>query len=334
MNFIGVHRRSSAANSCFVFLVALFYVSAACGPVLAQSYPSRPIKLILPFAPGSPSDMVGRTIGQKMSAQMGQNLVPDNRASAGGTLGLTLAAQSPPDGYTVLVTSPTIVISPLLYANLQYDSLRDFAPVARLASIENVMVVHPSVPAKTLKEFIALARANPGKLNYGSGGAGTTNHLANELLKSLQKINLVHVPYKGASLAAQALMGGEVDEVILAVAPALPLIRSGRVRALAVLSEKRVPTLPDVPTAGEAGMANFRMSIWYGMFAPAGTPREIVMHLYGEAGKALKDPELLQRMANAGMDPWPGTPEELGKLLRSEITRFAKIAQSAGLKKE
>ena len=245
-----------------------------------------------------------------------------------------LAAQSPPDGYTLLVTSPTIVISPLLYANLQYDSLRDFTPVARLASIENVMVVHPSVPAKTLKEFIALARANPGKLNYGSGGAGTTNHLANELLKSLQKINLVHVPYKGASLAAQALMGGEVDEVILAVAPALPFIRSGRVRALAVLSEKRVPTLPEVPTAEEAGMANFRMSIWYAMFAPAGTPREIVMHLYGEAGKALKDPELLQRMANAGMDPWPGTPEELGKLLRSEITRFAKIAQSAGLKKE
>jgi len=316
------------------FLLMSSFAMVLCDPALAQGYPSKPIKLILPFAPGSPSDMVGRTIGQKMGAQMGQPLVADNRASAGGTLGLTLAAQSPPDGYTVLVTSPTIVISPLLYANLQYDSLRDFTPVARLASIENVMVVHPSVPAKTLKEFIALARANPGKLNYGSGGAGTTNHLANELLKSLQKINLVHVPYKGASLAAQALMGGEVDEVILAVAPALPFIRSGRVRALAVLSEKRVPTLPEVPTAEEAGMANFRMSIWYAMFAPAGTPREIVMHLYGEAGKALKDPELLQRMANAGMDPWPGTPEELGKLLRSEITRFAKIAQSAGLKKE
>jgi len=314
----------------FIFLFASLCAAAA----LAQGYPSKPIKLILPFAPGSPSDMVGRTIGQKMGAQMGQPLVADNRASAGGTLGLTLAAQSPPDGYTVLVTSPTIVISPLLYANLQYDSLRDFAPVARLASIENVMVVHPSVPAKTLKEFIALARANPGKLNYGSGGAGTTNHLANELLKNIQKINLVHVPYKGASLAAQALMGGEVDEVILAVAPALPFIRSGRVRALAVLSEKRVPTLPDVPTAEEAGIANFRMSIWYAMFAPTGTPREIVMHLYREAGKALNDPELLQRMANAGMDPWPGTPEELGKLLRSEITRFAKIAQSAGLKKE
>jgi tripartite-type tricarboxylate transporter receptor subunit TctC len=307
---------------------------AVCGVAFGQSYPSKPIKLILPFAPGSPSDMVGRTIGQKMGAQMGHSLVPDNRASSGGILGLTLAAKSPPDGYTVLVTSPTIVISPLLYANLQYDSLRDFAPVARLASIENVLVVHPSVPAKTLKEFIALARARPGKLNYGSGGAGTTNHLANEILKSDQKLNMVHVPYKGASLAAQALIGGEVDEVVLAVAPALPLIRAGRIRALAVLSEKRVPTLPDVPTSAEAGYPNIRISIWYGLFAPAGTPREIVMHLYREAERALRDPDLLQRMSNAGMDPWLGTPEEMGSLLKSEITRFTRLAQSAGLKKE
>ena len=317
-----------------ILVLASLCVVTGGGPTLAQSYPSKPIKLILPFAPGSPSDMVGRTIGQKMGAQMGQALVADNRASAGGTLGLTLAAQSPPDGYTVLVTSPMIVISPLLYANLQYDSLRDFAPVARLASIENVMVVHPSVPAKTLKEFIALARSRPGKLNYGSGGAGTTNHLANELLKNIEKLNIVHVPYKGASLAAQALMGGEVDEVILAVAPALPFIKSGRVRAIAVLSEKRVKTLPDVPTAAESGLPNFKMSIWYAMFVPAGTPRDIINHLYREAEKALQDQELLQRMGNAGMDPWLGTPEDLGKLLRGEITRFAKIAQSAGLKKE
>ena len=304
------------------------------GSVLAQTYPSKPIKLILPFAPGSPSDMVGRTIGQKMATQMGQPLVPDNRASSGGTLGLALVAKSPADGYTVMVTSPTIALSPVLYANLQFDSLKDFAPVARLASIENVMLVHPNVPAKTLKEFIALARSRPGKLNYGSGGAGTTNHLANELLKSLEKINMVHVPYKGATLATTALMGGEVDEVILGVAPALPFIKSGRVRPLVVLSEKRVPTLPDVPTSKEAGYPNFRMSIWYAMFVPAGTPHEIVAHLYREAEKALKDPELLQRMSNAGMDPWLGTPDELGALLKSEIARFTKVAASAGLKKE
>ena len=318
----------------FIFLAASFCAAAVGGAAFAQNYPSKPIKLILPFAPGSPSDMVGRTIGQKMSAQMGQALVADNRASSGGTLGLTLVAKSPPDGYTVLVTSPTIAISPVLYANLQYDSIRDFAPVARLASIENVMLVHPSVPAKTLKEFIALARSRPGKLNYGSGGPGTTNHLANELLKSLEKINIVHVPYKGATLATTALMGGEVDEVILAVAPALPFIKSGRVRAVAVLSEKRVKTLPDVPTSAEAGLPEFRMSIWYGMFVPAGTPRDIVTHLYREAEKALQDPELLQRMSNAGMDPWLGTPEEMGALVKSEIARFAKVAAAAGLKKE
>jgi tripartite-type tricarboxylate transporter receptor subunit TctC len=196
------------------------------------------------------------------------------------------------------------------------------------------MLVHTNVPAKTLKEFIALARSRPGKLNYGSGGAGTTNHLANELLKSLEKINIVHVPYKGATLATTALMGGEVDEVILGVAPALPFIKSGRVRPLVVLSEKRVPTLPDVPTSKEAGYPNFRMSIWYAMFVPAGTPREIIMHLYGEAEKALKDPELLARMSNAGMDPWLGSPEELGALVKSEIARYAKVAAAAGLKKE
>ena len=316
------------------FLFAALCAAAVGGTALAQSYPSKPIRLILPFPPGSPSDMVGRTIAQKLSTQIGQNLLPDNRAGAGGTLGLAVAAKSPPDGYTILVTSPTIAISPLLYANLPFDSLRDFVPVARLASIENVVVVHPSVPAKTLKEFIALARAHPGKLNYGSGGPGTTNHLANELLKSIQKINMVHVPYKGASLAAQALIGGEVDEVILAVAPALPFIRAGRVRPLAVLSEKRVRTLPDVPTAAEAGVPNFRMSIWYGLFAPAGTPRDIVNQLYREVEKAMQDPELLQRMSNAGMDPWLGTPDDMGNLLRSEIARFAKLAQSAGLKKE
>jgi tripartite-type tricarboxylate transporter receptor subunit TctC len=315
------------------WLLAFICVSVA-SAASAQGYPSKPIRLILPFPPGSPSDMVGRTIGQKLSTQIGQNLLPDNRAGAGGTLGLAVAAKSPPDGYTILVTSPTIAISPLLYANLPFDSLRDFVPVARLASIENVVVVHPSVPAKTLKEFIALARAHPGKLNYGSGGPGTTNHLANELLKSIQKINMVHVPYKGASLAAQALIGGEVDEVILAVAPALPFIRAGRVRPLAVLSEKRVRTLPDVPTAAEAGVPNFRMSIWYGLFAPAGTPRDIVNQLYREVEKAMQDAELLQRMSNAGMDPWLGTPDDMGNLLRSEIARFAKLAQSAGLKKE
>ena len=317
----------------FIFAAVLFAVSMSNG-VQAQSYPSKPIRLILPFPPGAPSDMVGRTVGQKIGEQLGQAFIPDNRTGAGGTVGLAMVAKALPDGYTVMVASPTIALSPLLYSNLLYDTTKDFTPIARLASIENVMLVHPSVPAKTLKEFIALARARPGKLNYGSGGPGTTNHLANELLRSLEKINMVHVPYKGATLATTALMGGEVDEVIVSVASVLPLIQAGRVRALAVLSEKRVATLPNVPTSKEAGFPGFQMSIWYGLFAPPGTPRDIVNRLHREVTKALEDPTLRKYMANAGMDPWLGGPDEMGALLRNETARYAKIIQSAGIKKD
>ncbi|MBI4195059.1 MAG: tripartite tricarboxylate transporter substrate binding protein [Betaproteobacteria bacterium] len=314
--------------------VALLCGALLCGAAYAQSYPSRPIRLVLPFSAGAPSDMVGRIIGQKLSEQLGQNLVPDNRTGAGGNLGIGLAAKAPPDGYTIVVSSPTVALSPALYSSLPYDAARDLAPIARLATIENVLVVHPSVPAKTLKDFIALARAHPGKLNFGSGGPGTTNHLANELLKSLQKINMVHIPYKGATLATLALIGGEVDEVIVAIAPALPLIRTGKVRPLAVLSERRVPTLPDVPTSKEAGVDGFRMSIWYGMFAPTGTPGDVLARLTREVIKALETPELRQRLTAAGIEPWPGTPEELRNLVRSETARFARIVREAGLRRE
>lgn len=314
-------------------LAAALVIAPFGGSVLAQSYPSKPIRLVLPFPAAGPSDIVGRAVGQKLSEQLGENVVPDNRVGAGGSVGIAAVTKAPPDGYTVMVVSAAIAIIPALYANLSYDALRDLAPVARLATIENVLLVHPSVPAKTLRQFVTLARANPGKLNYGSGGPGTTNHLANELLKNLEKINMVHVPYKGATLATVALMGGEVDEVIVSVASALPLIQTGRVRPLAVLSVRRVATLPDVPTAKESGVDEFLMSIWYGMFAPAGTPREIIARLNREIMKALEAPAMRERMAAAGIDPWPGTPEEMADLLRSETARFAKIIASAGLKK-
>jgi len=314
-------------------LAAALVVASFCGSALAQSYPSKPIRLVLPFPAAGPSDIVGRAVGQKLAEQLGENVVPDNRVGAGGSVGIAAVTKAPPDGYTVLVVSAAIAIIPSLYANLSYDALRDLAPVARLATIENVLLVHPSVPAKTLRQFVTLARANPGKLNYGSGGPGTTNHLANELLKNLEKINMVHVPYKGATLATVALIGGEVDEVIVSVASALPLIQTGKVRPLAVLSERRVATLPDVPTAKESGVDDFLMSIWYGMFAPAGTPREIISRLNREIMKALESPAMRERMAAAGIDPWPGTPEQMAGLLRSETARFAKIIESAGLKK-
>jgi len=314
-------------------LVAALVVASLCGTVLAQSYPSKPIRLVLPFPAAGPSDIVGRAVGQKLAEQLGENVVPDNRVGAGGSVGIAAVTKAPPDGYTVMVVSAAIAIIPSLYANLSYDALRDLAPVARLATIENVLLVHPSVPAKTLRQFVTLARTNPGKLNYGSGGPGTTNHLANELLKNLEKINMVHVPYKGATLATVALIGGEVDEVIVSVASAMPMIQTGKVRPLAVLSERRVATLPGVPTAKESGVDDFLMSIWYGMFAPAGTPREIIARLNREIMKALESPAMRERMAAAGIDPWPGTPEQMAVLLRSETARFAKIIESAGLKK-
>ena len=300
----------------------------------AQTYPTKPIRMVLPFPPGAPSDMVGRVVAQKLADQLGENVIPDNRPGAGGNVAMGMVVKSPPDGYTLTVTSPVLALSPYLYKSLQYDPLKDFTPIARLATIENVMLVHPSVPAKTLKEFIALARARPGKLNFGSGGAGTTNHLANELLKYLEKIDMTHVPYKGATVATVALIGGEVDEVIVSVASVLPLIQAGKVRPLAVLSENRVATLPNVPTSKEAGYPKFQMSIWYGLFGPAGLPREIVMKLNREVVKGMESKEAREKMAAAGIDPWPGSPEQLAALLKSEMARYATIVESAKLPKE
>ena len=315
-------------------LIAPLSLAFLCGAALAQNYPSKPIRMILPFPPGAPSDMVGRVVAQKLGEQLGENVIPDNRPGAGGNVAMTQLAKAPADGYTLTVTSPVLALSPSLYKSLQYDPLKDFAPVARLASIENVMLVHPSVPTTTLKDFVALARAKPGKLNFGSGGAGTTNHLANELLKYLEKIDITHVPYKGATVATVALIGGEIDEVIVSVASVLPLINAGKVRPLAVLSENRVATLPNVPTSKEAGFPKFQMSIWYGMFAPVGTPREIIMKLNREVIKSMEGREAREKMAAAGIDPWPGSPEQLGVLLKSEMARYATIVEAAKLPKE
>ncbi len=315
--------------------VALLLASAPLA-AMAQTapYPTRPIRLILPFPPGAPSDLVGRLVGQKLGEQLGENVIPDNRVGASGNLGLALAAKAPPDGYTLIVSSPTIAVSPWLYRKLQYDPEKDLAPVAPLAMIENVMVVHPSVPAKSLKEFVALAKAHPGKLNYGSGGPGTTNHLANELLKVLAKIDIMHVPYKGATVATLAAAGGEVDQVIVSVASVLGLIHDRKVRPIAVLSEKRVPTLPDVPTSAEAGMPEFTMSIWFAMYAPAATPRELVQRLNREVVRALGSADMKQRMTAAGMEPWTGTPDELAQWHRKETARYGTIIKAAGIRPE
>lgn len=301
-------------------------------PLLAQSYPVKPIRMILPFPPGGPTDITGRAIAQKLSEQLGQSVVPENRPGAAGNLGLELGAKAPPDGYAITLTAPPLAVSPALYAKLNYDAVRDFAPVSLVAAIQNVMIVHNSVPAKNVKELIALARRNPGKLNFSSSGAGSTNHLATELLKVRFKLDMVHVPFKGSSPALVALMSGEVDMGTMAVPGAIPIVRAGKVRALAVLSERREPALPDVPTMKESGVDDFVVPIWYGILVPAGTPREIVNRLNSEIHKALASPDLKQRLANAGVEPLVSTPEHFAGFIRSEMVRYAKVIKDAGIK--
>lgn len=315
-------------------LVSLGAVLASVPQACAQAYPAKPIRLVLPFPAGGPTDILGRMLGQKLSEQLGQPVVQDNRPGAGGNLGAEQVARAPADGYTLLLSSPSISISPSLYKKLNYDPQKDLAPVSLVAGIPNVMVAHPSVPAKTLREFVQLAKSRPGKLNFGSGGAGTTNHLASELLKTLTKVDMVHVPYKGSNQAMLALLSGEVDMVVIAVPPAIPQIESGRVRPLAVLNEKRVPTLAKVPTSKEAGIDDFVVSVWYGILAPAGTPREIVTRLNAELGKIAHAPDVKERLAAAGIEPLQSTPDHFAGFIRSETARYAQVIRNAGIKPE
>ena len=301
---------------------------------MAQAYPAKTIRLIFPFPPGGPTDLLGRAIAQKVSDQVGQQVVADNRPGAGGNLGLELAAKAPPDGYTIVLSSPLVAISPSLYSKLNYDPAKDLTPISQVALIQNVLLLHPSVPAKSLKELIQLARRSPGKLNFGSGGVGTTTHLAPELLKSLEKINLVHVPYKGSGQALVGLLGGEVDMLIMAVPAASSQILSGKVRALAVLSSQRSPVIPETPTAAEAGVENFEVPIWYGILAPAATPRDIITRLNTELTKALTAPEMKERLGSAGIEPMTSTPEQFTAFIRSETVRYAKVVKDAGIKPE
>ncbi len=314
-----------------VFISAFFLTPAAV--FAAQSFPEKPVRLILPFPPGGPSDIQGRALADQLGKQLGVNVVPDNRPGAGGNFGLEIASQASRDGYNIVLSSPTVAISPSLYKKLNYNAERDLTPVARLTSIENVMVVHPSVPAKTIRQFIELARSHRGKLTFGSGGAGTTNHLANEMFQHYAKIKMLHVPYKGATRAALALISGEVDEVVVSVPSVMPYIKAGRLRPIAVLSHKRVPQLPSLPTAIESGYKDLTISIWYGMFAPAGTPSSLVALLNREIITALKSQALSSRLNSLGIQPWPGSAQELGALVKSEKARFAELIQNAGIAK-
>jgi len=317
-----------------VVMCGVAYCFAAALPLFAQVFPSKPLRLILPFPPGGPTDLLGRTLGQKMAENIGHAVIIDNRPGAGGNLGVELAAKSPPDGYTMVLSSPLISISPSLYSRLNYDPAKDLAPISLAATIQNVMIVHPSVPAKTLKEFIAMAKASPGKFNFGSGGSGTTSHLAPELLKSLAKINMVHVPFKGTGLGMIGLMSGQVDALFIAAPIAAPQVNAGKVRALAVLAEKRTAALPQVPTAKEAGLDDFVVPIWYGILTSTGTSRDNILKLNSEIAKALGSKDVGDKFASAGIDPTPTSPEQFAAFIRSETVRYAKVIKDAGIKPE
>jgi tripartite-type tricarboxylate transporter receptor subunit TctC len=320
-----------ALMTAAVIVVAVLLSVATAAPLGAQTYPNRPIRFILPFPPGGATDILGRIIGQKFAERLGQPVVPENRPGGAGNIGLEATANAKPDGYTIVLTVQTIAISPSLFKKLNYDPVKDFAPITLVGQIPNVVVVRPALPVKNLKELVAYAKANPKKLNYGSGGTGNANHLVFELLKNLTQIDIVHVPYKGVNQAMIGLMGGEVDMVSIGPPAALPHIQAGKVRALAVLQKERVPTLPDVQTSREAGVENFEVVSWYGILAPAATPRDIINRLNAEWLKIAAMPDTKAKMESAGVEPLSSTPEQFADFIKTETVRWSKVIKEANL---
>lgn len=298
---------------------------------LAQRYPDKSIRLVVAFPTGPPY-LLALHLADRLRDPLGQSLVPDFRAGAGGNVASEFVAKAPADGYTLLLTSPTIAISPSLFAKLGYDTFRDFAPVTLLATVPNVLVVHPSVPARTAAELVKLAKQQPGKLNFGSGGLGSGGQLGSELFKSLNRISIVHVPYKGADIAVTAMLGGEVDMVTATVSPMIiPLINGGRVRALAVMAPERLAALPQVPTTAEAGMPKLVVTTWYGLFAPAGVKPEIIDFLNAEVTKVMNAPETRAKLAQVELTASPTTPAEFGRFVRAEYEKWGRVIKEAGI---
>jgi len=303
---------------------------------LAQTYPAKPIRLIVPYPPGGGTDFFARLVGAKMSEQIGQPIVVENRPGAATIIGAEAAAKSPPDGYTALLAdASTLAVNPSLYRKLPYDPQKDFAPITLTARFAMLLVVNPTLDrSKTVKEFIDEAKAAPGKINFASVGAGTPHHLTMELFMQRTGIRLNHIPYKGAAPAVQDLVGGQVPVMFLDLAAGGPQIRAGKVRALAVASAKRIPPLPDVPTIAESGVPSFEAWAWQGLVAPVGTPREALERLRAEYAKAVGDAGVRQKLIEAGVEPLTSSPEELAAYILSETTKWAKVIQEGNIKVE
>lgn len=298
----------------------------------AQSFPSKPVRLIVPFAAGGSTDIVGRTLAQKLNEMWGQPVVVDNRAGGSTVIGTEIVAKAPPDGHTLLVTPAPFTIVPSLSPKLPYDPQKDFEPITLINTTPLVVVVHPGVPARSVKELVALARAKPGALNYGSSGSGGSNHLAGELFNAMAGVKMVHVPYKGNAPALTDLVGGHVDLVFNGLTSALPLIKSGKLRALGVTSLKRASALPESPTLDEQGLKGFQAVAWNGLTAPARTPKETIVKLNTDVLKVIRSPELAEKLKAEGSDPVGSTVEEYGAFLREEIAKWRKVIQFANIK--
>lgn len=294
-------------------------------------YPAKPIHIVVPSAPGDGSDLTARLIADPLSTVLRQPVIVDNKLGAGGVVGTEFAARQPADGYTLIMANAgSHAINAALYSKLSYDPAKDFTPVALVAVSPNMMAVNPSLPVKNIAEFIAYAKAHPGEINFASGGNGSSAHLSAELLKSMAGINMNHVPYKGSTPALTDLIGGQVQVMIGNLPPMLPHVKSGKLRALAVTTSKRYSGLPDVPTIAESGLAGFETVAWFGLFAPAGTPRDIVQRLNREVNAIISKPEMRERLLGIGMEPTPGTPEEYGARQAADIAKWKKVVAESG----
>ncbi|HEX2831227.1 MAG TPA: tripartite tricarboxylate transporter substrate binding protein [Burkholderiales bacterium] len=313
-------------------LLALAWAAAAG----AQGYPAKPVRVIVPIAPGGGQDFVARMVGQKLTAAFGQQFIIDNRPGAGGIIGTQLAVKSPPDGYTLVLVAASYTAQPSLYSKLPYDAVKDLAPITQLGGAPYLLVVNPTVPAKSVREFVALAKSSRGKLTYGSSGSGEMSNLSMELLKTLAGFDAVHVPYKGAAPALAAAISGEVDAFFPSITSGMPHVRSGKARVLAVTTAKRAALLPEVPTIAESGFPGYDVSGWYGLLAPAGTPNEIVNRLQQEVAKILDLPDVRDMQTANGRVPTPGgnTPQSFAANIQAEIARWAKVIKRAGIRLE
>ena len=306
-------------------------------PALAagQAYPTKAIRVVVPFPPGGTSDIIGRTLGMRLAKAVGQPVVMDNRAGVAGSIGAAVAAKAPPDGYTLLVGNVgPVAINNQIYKSVTYDSIRDFTPITLTVTAPQLVVVHPSVPAKTMKEFNALVKRHKGKINYGSSGPGSVSMLSAELYKRMTKTDMLHVPFKGSALITTAIIAGEVDVVFSDMAVILPHVKSGRLRALAVTGPKPTPLVPGVPTVAESGVPGFNMTSWWGIFGPAGIPQPIVTKLNTELVGILKTSEVKSLFATLGVDAATSTPEELAALVKIEVPKYAKLIQEIGIPKQ